>query len=421
MMDVVKKNMVSIVCGVIALVAIVAIFWPIKGYFTDLQTRADQRVGVYRTLGDLLKKSRSQPQLTLDDAAERPKLDRFPTEPVVAWGQAAVDQLKHESQSMFDTAIKLNTHSLLVPDSLPAGGDGLYSVVRDTYRRTVDLTVDDNRKNSYLVKIVKGGFPPSDTEVSAEKLRVQNDINSKAALNGAGQVMNQDVLEADIKARLPRVRDDMRMKAAQNCLVYIQPDTFDRYQQLYNLPTGSIPPALIVFYAQFQLWANEDICRAVADANKDATNVMDAPIKHLERIRVQNPLFQTVGNGNFVAPTGGVEPGGDMPKSYGASPTGRTTSSVFDMVRCQVWLYADATQLPLVLQSFSRNRFLSVYNVSMENTDGPYRSTLGYYYGDNPIVHLKLDCEIMMLRKWTIPLMPHDVRTQIGIPDEPAK
>src|SRR5947199_363716 len=46
-MEIVKKNLVSIICGVVALLALVAVFvWPLDGYYQTLQEKAKKRAEV---------------------------------------------------------------------------------------------------------------------------------------------------------------------------------------------------------------------------------------------------------------------------------------------------------------------------------------------------------------------------------------
>jgi len=40
-MEIVKKNILSVICGVIALIALIALFWPIGGMYSDDQVKLD--------------------------------------------------------------------------------------------------------------------------------------------------------------------------------------------------------------------------------------------------------------------------------------------------------------------------------------------------------------------------------------------
>ncbi len=58
-MDFVKKNLVSLICGTIALVAIIATFFPLSGYFTELNKKLAQRTTEIAKINGLLKKPRT--------------------------------------------------------------------------------------------------------------------------------------------------------------------------------------------------------------------------------------------------------------------------------------------------------------------------------------------------------------------------
>src|SRR5687768_14540792 len=98
-MDLVKKNMLSIVCGVIAIVAIVAWFWPIGPMFTSLQADLDARAAEYKKVEDLRTAPRSLPSLVLE-GGEKPVLNRFPNEKVVAVGREKTKALTEQSERM---------------------------------------------------------------------------------------------------------------------------------------------------------------------------------------------------------------------------------------------------------------------------------------------------------------------------------
>jgi hypothetical protein len=80
-MDLVKKNLVSIIFGAIAILAVVAIFWPISGFYSRLNADVAKRKTVFQSIKSLDKK-RPLPQLELAASAEAKQLDAFPTMPI---------------------------------------------------------------------------------------------------------------------------------------------------------------------------------------------------------------------------------------------------------------------------------------------------------------------------------------------------
>ena len=113
-MEIVKKNLVSIICGVIAIIAVIAV-WPIDGRFTALQEKANARKGVYDQLKNLLDKERHLPVVSLDPAATPQKLEGFPTEPVITRGNEIKEKMKAQADEMFKKAVTINQTDKRMP------------------------------------------------------------------------------------------------------------------------------------------------------------------------------------------------------------------------------------------------------------------------------------------------------------------
>ncbi|HMB94653.1 MAG TPA: hypothetical protein VKK61_01305, partial [Tepidisphaeraceae bacterium] len=199
-MDIVKKNLVSIICGVIIVVAVVAIFWPINGYYTQLKTTATARKNVYSSLKGLLDKHRQLPVVGLDSAEAKP-LEQFPTEGVIAKGTAVTQQVKSESDAILAQAIKMNQHDPLVPGALPQGPTSLAIKFRDDYKKYVDYLNSD----SFMIRIMTAGFPPTDQEIQTKRAEKEAEIKGTTAFNGTGQAMNQQAIDAELADALPKV------------------------------------------------------------------------------------------------------------------------------------------------------------------------------------------------------------------------
>jgi hypothetical protein len=61
-----------------------------------------------------------------------------------------------------------------------------------------------------------------------------------------------------------------------------------------------------------------------------------------------------------------------------------------------------------------------VTNCSVTAVDLGLMQANGYYYGDKPVVTLDLNCEALLLRKWTEPLMPLRIKQALGITAQAA-
>jgi len=416
-MDLVKKNLVSIICGVIAIVAIVALFWPIKGYYTQLQTTANSRKAVYVSLNGLLKKTRQLPVVDPFTAENKP-LDQFPTAAAILKGQAVTDQVKNESASILSEAVKLNIHDPLVPGALPMGMTSQEIKFRDDYKRRVDFLTEGNRENSFPFQLMQAGFPPTDQEIQAKRAEEEAAIKQKQAFNGQGQPIHPEMIEAELAQKLPKVAEQLKLEAAKKCKVYIDPTSFDPNTAILTANPGIPPEPATIFIAQVGLWIQEDVAKSIAAANSKSENVMDAPVKRLVKIELPQTMFQptvTAALATAAASTGATDLTGQLPKNYGASPTGRVTNSVYDVISFSLKLDVDAEQIPRVLQELSRNKFITVTNCNLQILDSSLMKGMGYFYGDKPIVQLDLQCEALLLRQWTEPLMPPRIKDGLGI------
>ena len=112
-MELVKKNIISVICGVVAIIAIVASFFPLGGYVADLQKSLDTSKSTYSTVDGLRTKSRNLPILKLDEATPQP-LGMFPNPEVIEKAGAVVKQVETQSIRMRDAAIAMNKRKPLV-------------------------------------------------------------------------------------------------------------------------------------------------------------------------------------------------------------------------------------------------------------------------------------------------------------------
>src|SRR5262249_15028281 len=97
------------------------------------------------------------------------------------------------------------------------------------------------------------------------------------------------------------------------------------------------------------------------------------------------------------------------------SPTGRVSNGLYDVVQFDVEMIVEADRVPMILEELGRGRFLSVFQVvSITAIDSSLNHAAGYYYGNKPVVDLRLKCEDIFLRDWTIPLMPPSVQKRVG-------
>src|SRR4051812_1474754 len=99
-MDIAKKNLLSIICVIVAVLAMVAVFvWPLPGKFAAIQAKADARKAEYESLKTLANKERKLPQTDLDPAAAQKKLEGFPTQTVIDKGNQLVTDITAQAKA----------------------------------------------------------------------------------------------------------------------------------------------------------------------------------------------------------------------------------------------------------------------------------------------------------------------------------
>jgi hypothetical protein len=432
-MDLLKKNIVTIVCGVIVLLAIVAIFYPISGYYEELRQKAEARRGVYQALKGLTEKQRSLPIIELGTTSQAAPLTMFPTPAVAEKGQRVVELVKSEAANMFDVAVKMNQRPPLVPGALPDGPPIASINFRNKYLQRFDAITPEHRSQS-LVAHMNAGSPPSDTSIAEKRVVRETEIKSKIVLNQQGQAINATQVQQELDSVLPTLARNMQLEAAKKCTVYIDPPqqgtaiapALDPHPMLLQHGGGGggmgAPEPTIIFNAQVGLWIQEDVVLAIAAANKGAANVMESAVKRLVKIDLPDEMFRPLqASPDGMMPTANADPTQAMQPNYLLSPTGRVSNGVYDVVPFTLKMDVDAERLPMVLQELSRNRFITVLSVNIATApvDKALLEAAGYLYGDKPAIQVELTCEALLLRKWTEPLMPKIVKQMLGITPPP--
>jgi len=434
-MDLVKKNWLSIAFGIVAALAVLADFWPMGGKYQALQTEAQARANVNRELQSLQTKQRNKPLIDPDKAEPEP-LGVFPTPNVIKAGNEATQKLAEGAKQLEGEVVKLNIHQPLVPGALPGRADDKSPLI-DFARAYVEafniLGTQAQREQSVPYKAMKFGIPPTETDIQRAKEQVKFDTtNEMKNVDAAGNIANQKDIDLEVTNLQAALPEKLRNDVASKSMVYINPDnsTFTLYNPLITV--GQAPDPSTIFAAQIGLWVQEDFCKAIygintmagPDGNKPK-NVTEAPIKHLLKIVVPSPPvtlalpFLGLTTSSDPNVPGGAS--GEPKPNTVLSPTGRVSNSMYDVVPFEVELNVEAEKLPMILEELGRGRFMDVVQVvSVTAVDSSTWHALGYFYGNKPIVTVKLKCEDFFMREWTKPLMPPPIRLKLGVPADPA-
>jgi hypothetical protein len=92
----------------------------------------------------------------------------------------------------------------------------------------------------------------------------------------------------------------------------------------------------------------------------------------------------------------------------------------------EVEMNVDARKVPAIIAELQRGKLLTVYTADTKVVDARAAIDDGYVYGDAPVVNLRLLCEELMMRGWTVgkdpakdALMPNSVELTLGIVQPP--
>ncbi|HYO08842.1 MAG TPA: hypothetical protein VER17_07695 [Tepidisphaeraceae bacterium] len=409
-MEIVKKNIVSIICGVVALAAVVVAVTMVSSRAAQLQADVEARKQVHSTLDGMLKKERTLPTVDPDNPTAD-KLTKFPSPSVIEQGEAITKAVEAESVAMREAAVAMNKHEPLVPGSIPAPPMG--SPAQFNFRNRYAAFYPPQTASpltGQFAKDLQAGIPPTPEEVTLRQAERAADIRAKRLRTVNGQPVNQPQVDAEIAETARKLPLELREQAANNSKVYINRETFLPYAPI--LAAAGAPDPVDIYLAQISLWIQQDVVAAVKEANASARNIKDAPVKHL--INVFTPP-------NFIFPAAGVptnDADGALPKEAPVSPTGRVCNGLYDVFHFDLNADVEAARLAEFLRVLGRNRFITPLWVNVRAVDNATELAAGRVYGNNPVVNCNIRCEILYLRKWNAPLMPQRIKDKLAIPAE---
>src|SRR5215208_4176410 len=117
-MQLVKKNIVSIICVLVGVAALVTLFI-VSGWYDQFNTRLTQSKTSNDTVASLMRQPRVIPSPNPDGTAV--PLEVFPNDKVFEAGDRAMNQVHNNAQTLLRTAVDMNRkgHEVLVNGALP--------------------------------------------------------------------------------------------------------------------------------------------------------------------------------------------------------------------------------------------------------------------------------------------------------------
>jgi hypothetical protein len=445
----IKKNILSLVSGLVAILAVVATFYPLGGWISTLQEQANTHAQDYNTLNGFISKPRKLP-VSDPNKAEPGDLPNFPNAPTLKVGTEANARWVAYSQQMLKDVRDMNQagHQLLVADELPNPQSEftsfyfakLYKLVLSTDPAMTmtgdaaakpaippDPTLASAQRQNLQNDILHGGLPPTIDEIKNGTASLWKDSYQPLVIEKNGTPVNLADLQAQFQAEAALLPQKMKGEAAKKFKIYVEKEAFTVSP---TIQPDVKPQPSDMWYAQMQLWIQQDLCTAIAEENTNSANVLDAPVKRLLAMQVPPaPMYSfppATAGGAMGQPggTGGIPATADdtqpIPPIFTVSPTGRYSNGMYDVVPFKLTVDLDATKVNEFIEKLSNQRLITVTNENEYALDAEVESSKGYLYGPVSTVRLQLEGEILFLRAWTQPLMPERVQVALGLVAAPA-
>jgi len=387
---------------------------------------------------------------------------------VTAWFKEQRTKLAGEAGTVLERAVAFNKgagpessavgrspHVQLVDGLFPGGADQV-----DKVRAFEDAIITEKGGRDPYIELLNNigaGSPPLATRVAL----VLDDLNTRERerITENRRELTPDERETHRKALLDR-RFAEYQAAARKISVYAGPEIFAtsgvdreggrRSNRFFGEgPNYTGKPTLRdidtfraeekpmrYFVWQWDLWAVSDVLDAVKLANDSSVRlgngVEGSVVKRIIKIGLMEPegLRSSEADQNQIGmgaldgatasdPTSEVP--GMAPLDKNVSFTGRamgTWNPVFDVRRIELEAVVSSAKLPEFLAAIPRTNFMTVTQMTIEPVDVWSHMRLGYFYGSEHVVEIKLSIESVWLREWTKPLMPKSFKARLGI-EEP--
>jgi hypothetical protein len=471
-LDFIKKNAFALSCGIVVIAAVIGAFYPFNNMVADLSTRAGQEASQEGTIKGFTR-PRHFPQV--DPTKTTPvELPSFPNKDQVKVGQDAVKKLESESQASLNVLVSLNgdnVHPLLVPSALPLPPtETAKFTFADVYKRALSLDPTESGLGAPLVPppvqanrqqptpmavderlaavravnlcndVLRAGAPVDQKLLHDREAWMKTAIYDPRLIgDNSGAYVNQAEVTADMTADFLQLPDQMNAEIAARSHVYLDPSAFAVNSSMLS---AANPQVDNIWFAQLSFWVQTDIARAVAAANANLDSVADltlgapdappvptangepplrgvaaSPVKRILRLDMKPiPMYQFATSGG--GPVSADETAA-LPPTFGASPTGRTSNKMYDVVPFRLTVDVEADHVNRFISVLTRDRLIYVYNQDVYTIEPQSLAPMGFLYGSKPVVRLVLSGEELLLRKWTVPLMPLRIQYLLGLATPP--
>jgi hypothetical protein len=409
---IVRKNLLSIICGFVALLAMIALYYPLSGMRDRFRAELTARALAFNQAKQLLASKRVLPIVDVTETEPTP-LSTFPNAKIIEAATQARDTVQHQSDQMMEKAIELNQagHALLLaPDVLPNPGDRVFN-----YRTAYLKQVQEG-----LPAMLGAVMPPNQDTIKKKLDELHKTEVDDRVFQIGGVDANRTSLEADFQEMAAKLPDQLREQSATQNKLYMDPNSALTINHIMTDPIAR-PTPRDIWYAQLALWIQQDVAASIIAANSiiPNSNILNDAVKRIVAISIPEGATAYLQNSAAVGgPGAGPAPGDDSSadvRDFTKSPTGHVCNDLCDAVTFSLVLEADQRQIPTILHELQKDKLMTVLTVDISSIDAAEADAQGFIYGTAPMVKLSLNCETLFLRKWTLPLMPDEVRNELHI------
>jgi len=418
------KGNVYIVIFVAIMIAAPVTMWVVAGRMNQaVRTEVEARAKMISDMSRFEKTSVSfdspvpgNEAVKASIAVNRQFLDRY---------QQVVEIIRADADRVREEVLRINhkDRTVLVPELFPRPPLQLREILPQNMARALQGAYEQ------LLSDVGAGGPPTRDEM-VEHLTAARERYLTQLLKQLTDTLTEDE-QAGLTEQLTRTRLSYYADAAKGLKLYV---TFADL----NVPEPGDFPAraenegmIEMFDWEWRFWIKQDILMALAQANEPYNSIVDAPVKRVVSIFVNDlPGAGGGGSAGGFAAAGRRGRGDAAPKSvradasrevpldYTFSFTGRATNPLFDVRLVEVVLIINSEKLPEAFDALAKYNFMTITNAHVESEDLFLAIKEGYFYGSKPVSRVTLELETVWFREWTVQFMPLELKQVLGIPVE---
>ncbi|MGJ8637284.1 MAG: hypothetical protein ACSHX5_10600 [Phycisphaerales bacterium] len=436
----VKANLLIVISVVLMLILLPTGWFFSNKWNSSIQEKASEAYNTEkRKLSSASKVEYSLPAVL--DGEEGLSDNRAPNSLVTNFYKLQMEQRKDQVAEVVNRGENFNRkgHTVPVADLLPTPADA--SKLRQQGYKLAQLVAGTDESPSIYAKLLRnlnaGDAPdPEALKATLDQFKKQQQ-DEFAATSSDGRVsdeQNAQLAKALVKRRLDGYAGRAESIAFYCPLSAIQTSTKEAgFSHIPSTVPGydSISEQA-VFTWVWDYWVVSDVLKAVTKANTDSSGVVlsvpDAPVKHVEMIRVgefavasaelseedfssgRNPSSRRGSQGSSSSSSS------DAPvfKTY-TNRNANVPGALFDTRLVTMTVIASSEDLPVFFDALGKTNYMTVVDVDIEQVNVWDKLNEGYFYGSDHVVRANIVIESVWLRSWTADLMPKSVRTSLGI------